>query len=295
MVEYDPNEPWPLPMLALFLEIREKRGFHQIYPNGFVRYRDHEVDLLGEFYDGWTGRVFMCRSKKLPRTAVHTIYDSGYFCKTEISRNETSIRTIQKGVDPDTNQELGVTAKAGDIYSMGIRVVSGKYFQSVANEKAGPWMNMKTRVKTSEYKFKIWSREDVILSVHLSEERENNYKPLPEYYDLPKCQQPPGSTVIALLECQNPEEEIKVAIDTEGKNPQPQDYVNYGKVPSLKQKPKFFVYVRNLPEHYTVATSFSPEPRRIAHKSAKDNIYFHRPTNCSTVRLTHYIIMGAES
>lgn len=32
MMNYNPSDAWPLPILAQFIEVREKRGFHQIYP-----------------------------------------------------------------------------------------------------------------------------------------------------------------------------------------------------------------------------------------------------------------------
>nr|XP_054926740.1 uncharacterized protein LOC126530720 isoform X5 [Dermacentor andersoni] len=295
MVDYDPNEPWPLPLIALFLQIRENRGYHQIYPNGFVRGYDYEIELPNIFYNGWTARVFMRRSKSLPGVGVHTIYDTKYFCKTEIPANGTGIYTSQRGYDSPKDKALGPVAKAGDIYSMGIRIMSGKFFLSVANEIAGDWMNMTSNIKASDYKFKIWSREDVILSIHMSEEVENNYYRLPWHYDLPYSSQPPGSSIIALLECETPEEETKVSIDTEGNGPRSRDFVNYGKVPGLKKMETFFVYARNLPEGYTVATSFSPEPKMVAHKSAKNHIHLYRPENCSTLRLTQNVILGAES
>ncbi|XP_054926730.1 uncharacterized protein [Dermacentor andersoni] len=236
----------------------------------------------------------MRRTKSLPAVGVHTIYDDKYFCKTEIPANGTGIYTSQRGVDAPNDTALGPVAKAGDIYSMGIRIVSDKYFVSVANEVAGAWMNMKSEIKSSDYKFKIWSREDVILSIHMSEEIENNYYRLPWHYDLPYSSQPPGSSIIALLECETPEQETKVSIDTEGSGTSGLDSVNYGKVAALKKMQTFFVYARNLPEGYTVATSFSPEPRKIPHKAARNSIYLYRPENCSTLRLTQYIILGAE-
>ncbi|KAL1431487.1 hypothetical protein MTO96_002258 [Rhipicephalus appendiculatus] len=36
-ITYDPDTPWPFPILAKFLEIREQKGFHLFYQNGFVR------------------------------------------------------------------------------------------------------------------------------------------------------------------------------------------------------------------------------------------------------------------
>ncbi|XP_054926737.2 uncharacterized protein [Dermacentor andersoni] len=244
-------------------------------------------------------RAPVARSTNLHRdlwgVGVHTIYDTKYFCKTEIPANGTGIYTSQRGYDSPKDKALGPVAKAGDIYSMGIRIMSGKFFLSVANEIAGDWMNMISNIKASDYKFKIWSREDVILSIHMSEGVENNYYRLPWHYDLPYSSQPPGSSIIALLECETPEEETKVSIDTEGNGPRSRDFVNYGKVPGLKKMETFFVYARNLPEGYTVATSFSPEPKMVAHKSAKNHIHLYRPENCSTLRLTQNVILGAES
>ncbi|KAL1416767.1 hypothetical protein MTO96_027542 [Rhipicephalus appendiculatus] len=34
-VTYNPNTPWPLPVLAIFMEVRECRGYHEIY-KGFA-------------------------------------------------------------------------------------------------------------------------------------------------------------------------------------------------------------------------------------------------------------------
>ncbi|XP_075547542.1 uncharacterized protein LOC142581993 [Dermacentor variabilis] len=295
MVDYDPSEPWTLSALALFLKIREKRGFHQIYPNGFVRTADYEIDLPNIFFNGWTARIFMRRTKRLPGVAVHAIYSSAYYCKTEIDLNGKFIRTLQKGYDPEQNKALSSEIKAGDIYSMGIRIMSDKFFVSVANDVSSSWMNMGSKIKASDYLFKIWTRSDVILSIHMSEEVENDYYRLPWFYDLPYSQQPPGSSIIALLECDKPQQETNVSIDTEGGGARTRAVVNYGKVSSLQKSQTFFVYVRNLPENYTVATSFNPEPKKVAHKSAKNNIYLYRPENCSTLRLTQYIILGAES
>ncbi|KAL1448784.1 hypothetical protein MTO96_028138 [Rhipicephalus appendiculatus] len=62
--KYNPKDPWPLPVLAKYAEVREYKGFHIIYTNGITRDKTYNIELqkLGEIPDGWTVRVFMFRT-----------------------------------------------------------------------------------------------------------------------------------------------------------------------------------------------------------------------------------------
>ncbi|XP_075527117.1 uncharacterized protein LOC142559401 [Dermacentor variabilis] len=156
-------------------------------------------------------------------------------------------------------------------------------YKSVANEETGPWVNMEY-LTPSYHKFKIWTGYDVILSRHMSEEDEQNYRPPSSpSFDLPGSLQPPGSSVVTLLQCQRPEEDTNVGIDTIGDGSV--DYINYGKN-VLFENQLYFVYVRNSSNRWTISTSFNPQPKTIAHKSAKRAIYFHRPSNSYQKRMT---------
>ncbi|XP_049514159.1 uncharacterized protein LOC125941248 [Dermacentor silvarum] len=294
MTEYNPSDPWPTATLAHFLEIRNKRGFHQIYPNGLLRGYDYEIDTPSIIYNGWTVRVFMFRSQKKPLVAIHMIYNNSYYCKTEIHDGQNVVRTLQAGYDPTNNREMGVSVKPGDVYSIGIQLRSSKFLISVANEITGDWMNMKS-ITANEFKLKIWSRSDVVLSLHMSEEVLDQYSRLPWFFDLPDSSQPPGSCIIALLECTNPNEDTLVRLDNEGTGRHNLANVNYGKVPGLMKGQTFYVYIRNLPDRYTVATSFDPVPRTVAHKSAKNNIFYYRSDNCEYLRMTQYNLVGTGS
>ncbi|XP_054920698.1 uncharacterized protein [Dermacentor andersoni] len=295
MMNYNPSDAWPLPILAQFIEVREKRGFHQIYPNGFIRASDYEITLPEIYYNGWTARLFMRRSKELPDVAIEITYSSSYYCKTLIKEGETSIQTSQRGYDQPKDEALGQEAKAGDIYSMGIRLMDDLYLMSVANEAVSAWQSMKSALKGYTYLLKIRSKQDVILSMHMSEEAENNYLRLPQYFDLPGTKHPPGSSIVALLECTDPAADTTFSLDTDGQASDGLVSAKYGKVPGLMKDETFFVYVRNLPDRYMVAASFRSEPFTIAHRSAKDYIHFYRSENCDTLSLTQYIVLGRQS
>lgn len=294
MTEYNPSDPWPTAILAQFVEIRNKRGFHQIYPNGLLLGYDYEIDTPNIIYHGWTVRCFMFRTKTKPHTAVHMTYSNFYYCKTEIDEGQNGIRTRQAGYDPEKNEEFGVSVKPGEVYSIGIQMRHFKYLISVANDKSSPWMNM-LNIEASKFKMKIWPRADVILSVHMSEEVFDKYYRLPWNFYLPYTKQPPGSCVIALLECADPKEDTIMYMDNDGTGDRDLALVNYGKVPGLMKGQTLYVYVRNLPDRYTISTSFNNEPRTVAHRNAKNNIYFGRSGNCTTIRLTQYIILGTLS
>ncbi|XP_070381372.1 uncharacterized protein [Dermacentor albipictus] len=291
MMDYNPSESWPFPILAQFIEIREKRGFHQIYTNGFIRTSDYEIELPKYYYNGWTARVFMRRSKELPSVSIEIVYNSGWYCKTLINDSENAIRTSTSGNEPDNHAAMGPEANAGSIYSMGIRLVKDFYLMSVANEASGTPQSMKTSLKGYRYDFKISSRTDVILSVHMSEEIENNYVSLPRYFDLLDTKHPPGSSIVALVKCTDPGAETTFYLDNDSKHPEDLSDtkglapVKFKTVHDLKKDQEFYVYVRNLPHRYTVATSFSPEPRPIDHKAGKDNICFYNSDNCTTLSL----------
>lgn len=287
-LEYDPHHSWFLPALAQFLKIRDNRGFHRIYKYGYVQPNNYEIALPDNIYNGWTARIFVYRTTKQPLVAMHIIASSSSYCKTEVYKGQGDVKTSQAGVGtPARVEDLGVTVKPGDVYSLGIRVKNDKFLVSVANTAASKAVELMALTPKSD-KFNIWSGEDVILSLHLSEEEGNEYSPpRPRTFNLPKLFQPPGSTFLCTLESRLPSEDTKIGIDSEG-DIYSAKWINYGKnvVPKNQQ---YFVYIRNLPDHWSVITSFNIEPKTLAHKAGTRNIFLHRPGNSYQISIVQHV------
>lgn len=292
-LKYDPNTPWAIPVLAQFVQIREYYGYHLIYKNGFIRGKDYEHDMLagniGEFCNGWTVRLFMFRPDMTSDGAeVHVIYRNKYWCKAKINKNDPAIYNDQKGYDGKKDNVIVPTVNAGDVFSFGIRWYDHQYFVPVANEAGGDWTNF-TSYSRRECRFKIWQRDYPLLSLHLTDEHQNRNYSLPyEWFDMPGFDKPPGSSFIATLKLKNTSSDIKLGIYQESDA----KYIDYGKRTDLAVGSTFYAYIRNLPDHYTMATSFDPAPRTVLHgQKWKRFIFFYRDVSvCDALSLTHYIL-----
>lgn len=293
-ITYNPNVPWPAPVLAKFIQIREKQGFHLIYKNGYHRNYDYERKLsdFKSITNGWTARIFMLRVNMSETAAMHIIYDGNYFGTTYIPKNGgEGIVSEQKGKDRYQYETLVPKVQPGDVFSIGMRVILTArfpYLQGAANDASGPWMNVGTLVP-NDWTFKIWQRSHLLLSMHITCEYEEGTEIyLPDYYDIPDSQQPPGSSMISRLEVKDVNTDLYLRIN-------PGDgvkYENYGRRKDVANGSLIYVYIRNLPDRYVMTTSFDPQPRTILHQEdGKRNIWFHRGGSLITLSTTHYILL----
>lgn len=290
-ITYNPNNPWPIPVLAKFMEIRESQGFHLIYKNGISRNPLYEYDLdrMGQIFHGWTVRLFMMVTS-MQYAGVHIIKNDYRYGKVELYVGSSKdIVYTQRGKDPEQDGSLVVDVKPGDIFSFGMRVrkPDHHYLQGVANETEGPWMNVGA-IRPADFKFKIRQNDHIILSIHLTYELtgQSPYL-LPEYFDIPDSQQPPGSNMISKLKLINENAAIEVGIDPGNGT----KFENYGIRKDLKESPLIYVYIRNLPDRYMITTNFDPQPKTILHQEyGKRNIWFHRGGNLETLSTTHYVL-----
>ncbi|KAL3207456.1 hypothetical protein MRX96_039686 [Rhipicephalus microplus] len=107
---------------------------------------------------------------------------------------------------------------------------------------------------------------------------------VPEYFDIPDSEQPPGSSMIARLQLKDPNSDLNIGVDP-GTGTK---YHNYGKRQDLSADSPFTVYIRNLPDRYVMVTSFDPQLITTQHNNrGKRNIWFHRGDNSVTLNLTH--------
>lgn len=299
-ITYNPNHAWPIPVLAKFTEIREKIGFHLIYKNGFRRNNDYEHHLfrLGGIGHHRTLRVFALRVDMEQICAMHIIYDDNYYGKVEIPGGEAGIVSKQRGYDKAQHDVLVPNVDIGEVFSFGMRIIYTDsrrfhYLQGVANDAEGQWMNV-GYIDPKTYKFKIWQRNHIFLSMHitceecvLGEDRTGHPFYLPEYFDIPESEQPPGSSMIARLQLKDPNSDLNIGVDP-GTGTK---YHNYGKRQDLSADSPFTVYIRNLPDRYVMVTSFDPQLITTQHNNrGKRNIWFHRGDNSVTLNLTHYIL-----
>ncbi|KAL1446889.1 hypothetical protein MTO96_028706 [Rhipicephalus appendiculatus] len=296
-LEYNANAAWPIEVLAKFVEVRELNGYHVIYKNGFVRGSNYEIktDDIGYIDNGWTARVFMFRRDLENGASLHMITTKSYWCKVIVKDGATSVMEDLSGFDGTKYNELGPQIKAGDVFSLAIRRRKDRYLTAIVNDTEGNWMNMKESNSIYTFKFKIWQRNLPILSIHLTNEfktewEESHGKKCSRYvigckdhFDLPKIESPPGSSFIALLQLEKPDEDVDLGIKTDHV-----EYQHYGKIPGATESMLVSVYIRNLPNSYVMSTSFDPQPKIIVHKTENTRyIEFFQSYNFLPLRLTH--------
>ncbi|KAL1416770.1 hypothetical protein MTO96_027545 [Rhipicephalus appendiculatus] len=213
-VTYDPNAPWPLPVLAKFVEVRDLNGYHEIYTNGFVRSHDYETLLssMGGIKNDWTCRVFMLRVDMENTAGVHLIYNDDYYGKVEIREAfGADVYSLQNNNGTKRNEVLLKNVKQGDIFSFGLRINNYRDIVGCANDKWGPWTGQNGIIKAQDYRFKIWQRTHVLLSMHITQENfhqrpEEVFFP-PDYLGLEYSVKPPGSSILACVQLQDPMKE----------------------------------------------------------------------------------------
>lgn len=285
---YNPNDPWPLPVLAKFVEVRENNGFHLIYKNGFRWSSDYEetLDKFGPVRSGWTARLFMFRPDMSSKTVIEIKYSNKYRVRGELDVNATKVRLETSGYIPNINGELSPVINPGDVFSIGLRRDGDRYFEIVVNDEVSREQNLGESTEYKDLTFKIWQRSNLILSIHMTNEFGEKLYGLPDYFDIPRSEQPPGSSMIAQLELQDETKNLIFSIYTKEN-----EYIDYGIRKDLSKSSAFYVYVKHLPTYYTMVTSFDPVPRRIEQQqNSARNIWFYRPHTCITLRLTHYVL-----
>lgn len=291
---YDPMAPWSTAALAMFIEARERRGYHIIYKNGLVR-GDYEVGMneMGRLINGWTARVFLFRPSLQSSFEIHVIADNYHYCKVQVVPGASQVKIVQMGYDPAVNQNLGPTFDEGEICSVGIRWRDPKYFTGVCNDKESSWMNMDPR-RPPQFRFKIWHRSCITLSIHLTGELKEPYIPIRTYFNIPYQKQPPGSSIVAVVKVFDASANVRVGFDLTGDGEKGVSWLNYEK-PFMKNNMEFHLYIRHLPGYYAVQTSFDPKFRKTLTKTpSRDNIWLYISDKCETLHLTHYVVGFSE-
>ncbi|XP_075740418.1 uncharacterized protein LOC142786684 [Rhipicephalus microplus] len=208
-ITYNPDAPWPSRVLAKFIKVREKIGFHQIYTNGYVRGTYYEPILrdIGLIANYWTCRVFMLRADMDFIGAMHLIYNDNYYGKVEITKEDgTNIVSRQNSKGVKREDVLVSNVKTGDIFSFGLRIVTHNTLVGVANDVEGPQSYQHGAVRGNSYRFKFWQNNHILLSWHISQEDQEDserrwdpYLP-PDFFVVPYSEQRFGSSMIAWLE-----------------------------------------------------------------------------------------------
>ncbi|KAL1431468.1 hypothetical protein MTO96_002241 [Rhipicephalus appendiculatus] len=279
-VTYNPNTPWPLPVLAKFLEVRHKLGYHEIYENGYVRNGEYDVPLstFGKIVTFWTCRIFMLRVDMEQLGAVHLINDNGYYSKVEIHKNYGSdLVYVQKNSSGEKREVLVTNVNTGDIFSFALRVIAKKTLAGLANNKESQWNSLGGIIYPNKCRLKIWSSNHVVLSMHITLEEvqdtiraPNPYLP-PGFLDPEFSEQPTGSSMIVKLKLENLNEELNFGLQIDKK----EEYIRYGQRKYLGLNSDIYVYVRNSPDSIVMSTNFEPAPRTIPHISR--TLKFLRP------------------
>lgn len=290
--KYDPNAPWPIAVLAKFFEVRDCRGYHEIYKNGLAERNAYEPNLsqMGHIPTDWICRVFMFRTNMNAIGAVHLIYSDHFFGKVEIRReNGEDIVSLQKnGVFNAVVREVLVShVKVGDIFSFGLRINKHRDFIGLANNVSSRWSAQGT-IKPSDYRFKIWQSNHVLLSIHITQEDVETTDILypPAYLGTEYAEKPPGSRVVALLEFTHPDREVHFGVTFDNVNA-----TNYGKRTDLPAYSLIYVYLVNWPKKYVISTSFDPVPRPLLHSDGSGRrINFYYNDSTSLLSITHHII-----
>lgn len=290
-VTYDANTPWPLPVLAKYLEVRDSKGYHEIYQNGFRQRKSFEVSLsdMGSIPNDWICRVFMLRTDMESTAAMHVIYNNNYFGKVELGKHTgEDIYSYQNNNGARKNEKLVSDVKEGDIFSIALRVNRLRDLVGGANDVWGPWTGQGGKINPKDYAFKIWQSNHILLSLHVSQEdlevHPNDVLYPPDYLGRSYSDKPAGSSMIVWLSLQNPDNELTFGVALEkGKK----EYISYGKRPELMQHADVYLNVRNLEESLTMSTSFDPSPRSIPETSRE--FYYLRPHNAPTISITFYI------
>ncbi|KAL1416763.1 hypothetical protein MTO96_027539 [Rhipicephalus appendiculatus] len=221
-VTYNPNTPWPIPVLAKFVEVRECRGYHEIFKNGFVRKHPFETKLsdMGSIKRDWICRVFMLRADMTTTGAMHLIFDPKYYGKVQFSDTE-DIYSLQNNNGAQRNEVLVSNVKVGDIFSIGLRINRHRDLVGLANDVEGPWIGQSGRIDSSKYQFKIWQGNHVLLSMHITQENipqdsDQIYYP-PDYIYPEYSEKPPGSSLIAWLSLENTDDDLDFGVENNSK------------------------------------------------------------------------------
>ncbi|KAL1431483.1 hypothetical protein MTO96_002254 [Rhipicephalus appendiculatus] len=145
-------------------------------------------------------------------------------------------------------------------------------------------------IKEHEYRFKIFPSSHVLLSLHITQEEKEGtaeaggpYIP-PDYFTTDYSEKPSGSTIMAWLTLQNVDENLNFGLRFADGGEQ---HINYGKQKQLGQQAPIYVFVRNLPDSFTMSTNFDSATRTITRTSR--DMKFLRPAGCPTVSITYEI------
>lgn len=295
-IKYDPNAPWPLPVLARFLETRELKGFHLIYKNGYVRQgRPYFQDLkdFGEVTSTWSVRVFMMRVDTINNATVNLRGGRDHYNNVQMSENSEDIVQIQKNGEEnkETAKTLISDIKIGTIFSFGVQITETGNIVGFANDTWGASFKSNPPNK-GKYKVRIVQSTHVVLSIHITGEDKMVNFTTPDHLNKDYSAQPPGSNMTIELKLLQPDKELIFGLEL-GKGI---EYVSYGKRQDLKKDSTIYVYVRNLPNSLDMTTSFDAAPRKIQHKVKKDHgrmRFHHDKTIARTISVVNNILWGS--
>ncbi|XP_077492684.1 uncharacterized protein LOC144103855 [Amblyomma americanum] len=255
MTVYLPSAPMPKRVHAQWVSVRESRGLHINYPNGFPNMERTVSHILEPIYHGVTWRVFFYSNSTKGYAKVQMYSDSNAHTSAEL--RDQVVTFVSKYHNVGETKNLGIKIGLGTYYSMGVRIVHGTYLQAVFDDRQSSKTDMKRLYEKYKFKMVLETSNQVVLSIHFSDEFHlTNWLPgkgLGQRYHYVGTRATPGSYYMAVCVFDGSSKDVEVEM-FEAKTPTVAKFKNV----SLKKNEEFTLLVRNTPSHWVLHLSFYP-------------------------------------
>ncbi|KAL1474724.1 hypothetical protein MTO96_037775 [Rhipicephalus appendiculatus] len=288
--EFLPDHGMSSTLMAMYLEVREKPGWHAEYPYGSPKYGEETKPYPAGAYNGLTHRVFLFKSDNEPTSLEVTWNGKNKTWHNRVLVDKNGKCHCAYSDETSKNKEVTVFIKEaivdqGDFYSFAVRLTDTKYFQTYVNDKPGFKANMQNITLPAQWEWILKAQNDTLLSIHFSAEEGNNF-PIAglgtSYEAISKFKTPPGSTLFVEFSVINPTKPISIGVGSSALD------IEYPSVSGIKADQKVTAFIRNSPDFWMLSTSFDPVPKQIprgARDAQSDMVYFS--DNCHIMRMNH--------